>query len=138
VQCFQKQLGQLADMVKLVRGKLDKLARLTLGALTVIDVHARDVTKRLVQSGMTSVNDFEWISQMRYYWRGDQDISGDMTVMMVSSERPYGYEYLGNSLRLVITPLTDKCYLTLMGALQVDLGGAPAGPAGTGKVHWID
>ncbi len=138
MQCFQKQLGQLADMVKLVRGKLDKLARLTLGALTVIDVHARDVTKRLVQSGMTSVNDFEWISQMRYYWRGDQDISGDMTVMMVSSERPYGYEYLGNSLRLVITPLTDKCYLTLMGALQVDLGGAPAGPAGTGKVHWID
>jgi dynein heavy chain len=65
VQNYQKQLGQLADMVKLVRGKLDRLARLTLGALTVIDVHARDVTKRLIQANMTSVNDFEWISQMR-------------------------------------------------------------------------
>jgi hypothetical protein len=64
-QNYQKQLGQLADMVKLVRGKLDRLARLTLGALTVIDVHARDVTKRLIQANMTSVNDFEWISQMR-------------------------------------------------------------------------
>ncbi len=65
MQNYQKQLGQLADMVKLVRGKLDRLARLTLGALTVIDVHARDVTKRLIQANMTSVNDFEWISQMR-------------------------------------------------------------------------
>ncbi|MCJ8749245.1 hypothetical protein PDJAM_G00174240 [Pangasius djambal] len=123
---------RLNALAALVRGSLPKIHRNIITALITVDVHARDIVTELVKERVDSSSNFEWQRQLRYYWDVELD---NCVARMALSQYIYGYEYLGACPRLVITPLTDRCYLCLMGALQLDLGGAPAGPAGTGKTE---
>lgn len=131
------QKNQIEGIVQMVRGPLKEQERITLKALTVIDVHARDVVQRLIDLNVQTIADFEWSSQLRLYWETQDKGKEVLMVKMVTAAIPYAYEYLGNSPRLVITSLTDRCYRTLLGAKYLNYGGAPEGPAGTGKTESV-
>jgi len=132
-QFYERLQTQLNDTVAVVRTDINKLQRATLEALIVLDVHAKEVIKtELINNEISDPNDFAWLAQLRYYWEDN-----NVWVKIINCRLDYNYEYLGNSARLVITPLTDRCYRTLCGAIYLNYGGAPEGPAGTGKTETV-
>ncbi|XP_027024931.2 dynein axonemal heavy chain 10 isoform X2 [Tachysurus fulvidraco] len=131
-QYGKKMHRQIDDLVKRITQPLKSNDRRKLNTVLIIDVHARDIVDSFIRDNITDTREFEWESQLRFYWVKEED---DLLVRQCSAQFSYGYEYMGLNGRLVITPLTDRIYLTLTQALSMYLGGAPAGPAGTGKTE---
>lgn len=124
--------SRLQELIKLVLGKLNKGDRVKIITIITLDVHARDVVQKLVDDKVEGVEAFLWQQQLRFYWLNP---TLDTEIRICDYRTKYFYEWIGNTGRLVITPLTDRCYVTLSMGLRLFLGGAPAGPAGTGKTE---
>ena len=57
--------------------------------------------------GTNKIQDFLWQQQLRYYWEMD-GVAEDCIIRHSDARINYGYEYMGATSRLVITPMTDK------------------------------
>jgi len=101
-------------------------------------VHQRDVVRLLKGKQVSNVEAFEWLYYMRFYfYPKTEDVLKRLQIKMSNASFDYGFEYLGVAEKLIQTPLTDRCYLTLTQGLYFRLGGAPFGPAGTGKTESV-
>eukprot|EP00941_MAST-03F_sp_MAST-3F-sp1_P002673 g2673.t1 len=153
---YQKELlQQIQEIVQFIRSEnLTKRQRRIATNVVIGDVSGRDKIQLLLNENVRSTSAFNWICQLRLYWRSIIDLKRDefnlksennsssferkeVFARQINTLINYGNEYQGCKTRLVITPLTDRCYMTITGAIQLKLGAAPSGPAGTGKTETV-
>ena len=106
---LQFKKDALTELIDLVRTNLTKAERMKIMCLITLDAHSRDICQNLLEGNVTVVTQFEWQSQLRFEWRPKES---DCFIMIVDAEFTYCFEYIGNGARLVITPLTDRIYVT--------------------------
>jgi dynein heavy chain len=131
---LQKESEDIDNLINLIRTNIEDKLRKAINCLIILDVHQRDIVDMFVRDSKLSSDEFDWQKQLRFYWDPQAD---DISVKQCTGVLTYCYEYMGLNTRLVITPLTDRCVMTLTTALTFFLGGAPAGPAGTGKTETV-
>lgn len=106
----KKQIVQLNALIVLLCGDMSQGDRQKIMTICTIDVHSRDVVAKMIQQKVETGQAFQWQSQLRHRW--DEQVR-DCFANICDAQFRYDYEYLGNTPRLVITPLTDRCYITL-------------------------
>ncbi|XP_015834463.1 cytoplasmic dynein 2 heavy chain 1 [Tribolium castaneum] len=116
-----------------VQNDESNILELKLKALLLDTIHHIDVLGELLDVNATKTTDWVWQKQLRFY----SNSLGEITVKMANARMDYAYEYLGNMPKLVRTPLTDRCFLTLTQGMHLGMGGNPYGPAGTGKTESV-
>ena len=94
--------------------------------------------KQLIDDHVSMATDFRWLGLMKFFFNPKEaNVMEQLSIHVANAKTFYGFEYLGLAEKLVQTPLTARCYLPLTQGLDARQGGAPFGPAGTGKTESV-
>lgn len=110
----QRFLDLLNALIDLTSKDLTKMQRIQFETMVTIHVHQRDIFDNICKLKVRNLLDFDWQAQTRFYYNEEND---DIDVKITDVIFLYQNEYLGITERLAITPLTDRCYITLAQAI---------------------
>ena len=91
----KKQINYLQELADFVRSKLTRVERKKLVALITMEIHSRDTQDKMIKADCASVNDFEWLMQLRYLFHKDDPDHpefGNTTVHSTNAQLEYSYE----------------------------------------------
>ncbi|KAL9646809.1 hypothetical protein ABK040_013671 [Willaertia magna] len=125
---LRTQLSQFTS----INAKDDEVLSHKVKSLILDIIHNIEVVENLMKTDSLTIDHWIWQKQIRFYLE-----NGKCVIRMCNAQFNYTYEYQGNAPKLVHTPLTDKCYLTLTQGMHLGYGGNPYGPAGTGKTETV-
>jgi dynein heavy chain len=129
-RALDEAIADLNNLIVLTMTNLSKPDRTRVMCMITLDAHGRDIIQKFIMENVMEKKAFQWQSQLKQRW-----IDGEARMQIADARFEYSFEYLGNGPRLVVTPLTDRIYVTATQALNLKMGCAPAGPAGTGKTE---
>ncbi|GFU64668.1 dynein heavy chain 2, axonemal [Trichonephila clavipes] len=124
----------LNQSVLRVQNESDPLTQRKAMTVIVTLVHSCDIIDSLIGYICNDPSSFEWLVHLRYYIEEERH-----TCIIKQSKAvfKYGFEYLGNRNRLVITPLTDRCFLSFTTALHLNQGATLKGCRSSGKTETL-
>ncbi|OAF68381.1 hypothetical protein A3Q56_03886 [Intoshia linei] len=132
INVILNQIVKISNLINTLNTTISQ--KITLKSLLIVNVYFRDVINDLNSAKISSINDYKWLKRLRIYWKKEIN---DCVICQNDTKYCYGYEYIGPSNRLVITPLTDRAQLTISTAFNMYYGVATYGPTGTGKTETI-
>ena len=125
---FNRQKTDIQDLMTLLDQDHSRIIKATIQSLIIQDIYMRDVTGEIHTRKISSENDFFWVKQIKLIHSDDE-----LSLNMLDVTAAYKYEYLGLVQRLVITPTTQKSFLTLLTAFKAAYFGNIQGVSGVGK-----
>lgn len=132
---IEKYIEFIAGQIVSVPSQSDVL---TMEGIINRSVHNRTVLEYLCNQKIQKISDYAWESQLRYYWEQNNVIENSTSkLQMMYSSTYYSYEYVGNSTRFILTPMTDRCFRSFFTASQMFFSNCLEGPSATGKTETV-
>ena len=132
--------NNLNETIMLIRSQLTTSNKFKCSKLITIDIHHRDIVNHLLaahRDGELDECSYEWHKSFRVEWDSTSDAvvqtdgtvscptqfaTGEIVGKCMNFKSSYMYEYTGSRDVIVITPLTDRCALSLLSAAMTQDG----------------